>query len=136
MSDAPPYDVFSDAWIAAWADEIRNSDPYRQAAQRWEGSVALRAADVPDLAAFLDLHHGACRDARRAQGDDVEQADFVLAADLGVWQRVLERQLEPILGLMSGQLKLERGSMTRLLPYTKASQELVAAATRVPTRFP
>jgi putative sterol carrier protein len=131
------HDVFSHSWVAAWADEIRRSDVYRQASATWEGSIALEMThDGSTRGAFLDLWHGECRAARAATDDDLAQADYVLSADAAIWKRVLGGQLEPILGLMSGQLKLRRGSLSRLTPYLAASRELVATASRVPGAFP
>lgn len=128
------HEIFTDDWANAWADELRASDAYRAAAAGWEGSIALQmsSGDVPAelVAVFLDLWHGDCRAARRASTSDLEQATFVIRAGEEVWRRVLERDLEPIFGLMSGKLDLARGSLARLMPYVTASRELVAAATR------
>lgn len=145
MDDALPpsdaHEVFTAPWVDAWADEIRTSDSYRQAAATWEGSVALAMSDLHgagsgERGVFLDLWHGDCREARVASDDDLQQADFVLAADLDVWRRVLARDLDPILGLMTGKLKLRRGSLAQLTPQMNASKELVLAATRVSSTFP
>lgn len=89
-----------------------------------------------DRAVFADLWHGECRAARRASDEDREGADFVIRADAGTWQRVLGGDLEPIFGIMSGKLKLTRGSLARLTPHLAASRELVLAATRVDSTFP
>ena len=32
-------EVFSEEWIRSWADELRSSDAYRDAAATWEGSL-------------------------------------------------------------------------------------------------
>lgn len=133
------HEVFTDTWAEAWAQELRISNAYRQAAEAWEGSVLLRmTADgaATDRAVFVDLWHGECRSARAADASDVEEADYVIQADLDVWSRVLAGDLEPIFGLMSGKLKLTRGSLAKLTPYMAASRELVAAASRVDSRFP
>lgn len=143
-SNAPSdgHEVFTEPWVAAWADEIRGSDAYRQAAATWEGSVALAmnvaSADEgnSERGVFLDLWHGECREARVASDDDLKQADFVLAANLDVWRRVLARDLDPIMGLMTGKVKLRKGSLAKLTPQINASKELVLAATRVPSSFP
>lgn len=134
------HDVFSSSWVAAWADELRASEAYRQAAATWEGSVALEITDPPDAespqAVYLDLWHGECREAKLADAQTLAEADYVLRASTATWKKVLDGQLEPIFGLMSGQLKLGRGSLAKLTPYMSASKELVAAATRVPSRWP
>lgn len=144
MNDLPasePHEVFTAPWVLAWADEIRGSDAYRKAAASWEGSLALAMTDLGDghdgeRGVYLDLWHGECRAARVAGEGDLDTTDYVLAADLSTWKRVLQRELDPILGLMTGKLKLRRGSVTQLTPYLNASKELVLAATRVPSTFP
>ena len=140
-TSTPTHEVFTDAWVDAWVAEIRTSDSYRQAAGTWEGSVALATVglgggEASERGVYLDLWHGECREARVASDDDLQQADFVLAADLDVWRRVLARDLDPIMGLMTGKLKLRRGSLAKLTPQMNASKELVLAATRVPSSFP
>ena len=128
------HQVFSEDWAEAWAEELRASDAYREAAATWEGSLALvMTGDGGDQAVFVDLWHGECRDARPASGDDRQTADFVIAADSEIWRQVLAGKLEPIFGIMSAKLKLERGSMAKLVPQVKAAKELVAAAARIDT---
>jgi putative sterol carrier protein len=66
----------------------------------------------------------------------VAAASYVVAAAPAVWREVLEGRIEPLFAVMSGKLKLVRGSIARLLPYVTAARELLAAARRVPTEFP
>lgn len=137
-----PTEVFTHEWALAWGEELRVSDAYRDAAGGWEGAIALVMEADPDLgietdrAVLLDLWHGECRDARRARETDLEQAPFLLRARAAVWRRVLRGEVQPLLGVTMGTLQLERGSLTRLLPYTTAAKEMVAAAGRVETTFP
>ena len=133
------HEVFSEPWVLAWADELRKSEAYRQAAATWEGSIALKVRDEGETApraVFLDLWRGECREARVADAAALDAADFLLAAGEETWKKVLDGKLEPIMGLMTGQLKLERGSVAALTPHMAASKELVAAATRVPHQWP
>ena len=133
------HDVFSAAWVQAWATELASSEAYQKAAAAWEGSIALQLTDPAPgapAAVFLDLWHGECRQARPASGSDLETADYLLSGSTEVWRQVLAGQVEPIFGLMTGKLKLARGSLASLTPYMAASKELVAAATRVPSRWP
>lgn len=131
------HEVFSEQWARAWAAELSASDAYREAAATWEGSLALvMTGDTGDRAVFVDLWHGECRDARPASGDDRQSADFVIVADTEIWKLVLAGELEPVFGIMSAKLKLERGSLAKLVPQVKAAKELVAAAARIDTAFP
>ncbi len=130
------HEVFSEDWARTWAEELRSSDAYREAAATWEGSLALvMTGDGGDKAVFVDLWHGECRGARRAGEEDRDNADFVIAADTETWKQVLGGQIEPIYGVMSAKLKLERGSLATLVPQVKAAKELVAAAARIDTAF-
>ena len=132
------YEVFSDAWAEQWAAEIRTSEAYRQAAAKWEGTVCLEAADgeKATAAVFVDLWHGECRAARAATPEDLETTDYALRAGLDTWRKVLDGGLEPLLGLMTGKIKLRRGNLAGLTPYIEASKQMVAAAARVETIFP
>jgi len=129
--------AFSEAWAQAWADELRRSDDYRRAAATWEGSIVLQSHDAhSNGAVYADLWHGDCRQTRAASPEDLETADFVIRASPEIWRRVMAGKIEPIFGLMSGKLKLTRGSLAGLTPYVRASKELVKAAARVDTHFP
>ena len=130
--------IFTEAWALAWSDELNASQAYREAARTWEGPVVLvlDSGDSGERAVFVDLWHGECRAARQAAETDHETAEVVIQGDLATWRRVLERDLDPVFGLMTGRLRLTKGSMSRLMPYVEASKELVAAATRVETILP
>ena len=133
------HEIFSAPWADAWAEELRASSAYRQAAATWEGSMIFETADQDTGAAtgvFLDLWHGECRAARPASERDQGLADYVIRAQIEVWQRVLAGDLEPIFGLMSGKLQLLRGSLAKLTPQLPAARELVAAAARIDTVYP
>ena len=130
--------IFTEAWALAWSEELNASSTYREAARTWEGPVVLvlDAGDAGERAVFVDLWHGECRTAREAEDNDHDLAEIVIRGDLATWRRVLERDLDPVFGLMSGRLRLTKGSMSRMMPYVEASKELVAAATRIATLLP
>ena len=135
-------EVFGDEWARVFREEIAASEGYARAAQNWEGAMVLAMATdeavgiLSERGVYLDLWHGVCRAARAASREDLDAASFVVTAAAVVWQEVLDGRLEPLLGIMSGKLKLARGSFARLLPYVTAAKELLAAAQRVPTEFP
>jgi putative sterol carrier protein len=135
-------DVFTDTWAEAWRRALNASPAYRAAAATWDGAVALlmtadSALGVPEQrAVYLDLHRGACRDARSATDHDLEAAAYVVAAEPALWRELLAGRTSPITALMGGKLRLLRGSLASLLPYVGAAQELVATATRIHHEFP
>jgi putative sterol carrier protein len=134
------FEAFSQSWAEAWAAELNASPSYRSVAARWEGAVAL-VLDDPDPAArravVLDLWHGACRSAGTADPDSArETAAYVFQGGLAAWRHVLSDGGSPVVALMSGKIRLAKGSLAALLPYASAAKELLELAGRVPTAFP
>ena len=125
--------LFSDAWAKACQQEINDSAAYRDAASNWEDPVAF-AVDQPgggERAVFVDLWHGACREARMAQPGDLDRAPFVIRGDEDAWHDVLEGRLDPLQALVTGRLRLAKGNVGALAFHIKSARELVAAACRV-----
>jgi len=135
-------ELFGEDWARAWREEIAASAAYRRAAASWEGAMVFAmtsdGASGPggERRIYLDLWHGDCRAARPAADEDVAAAPYVVAGAAAVWREVLEGRIEPFVAVMSGKLRLVRGSLARLLPYVAAARELLAAARRVPTELP
>jgi len=133
-------EVFTQPWAQEWARELKSSDAYRQAALKWEGSLLIEmegeAGNGSGPAVLLDLWHGDCRGARLPLPEERESADYVIGGDAGAWRRILAGEIEPIFALMSGKLKLRRGSLAKLTPFLTAAQELVRAAGRIDSHFP
>lgn len=133
-------EAFTELWAEAWARLLAESESYRTSAAAWEGSVLLvMTAPGPEprrRAVFLDLWHGDCRAARVATEADEAGADFVLLGTAGEWCRLLSGTTPAIMSIMTGKLRLQRGSLSRLVPYARAAQELLAAAADMPTVYP
>jgi putative sterol carrier protein len=135
------HEVFTQDWAVAWGEAIRASDAYRTAAQRWLWPMVITMSfgselNLAERSVFLDLFEGDCREARSATETDRAVVPFIISGDFDGWKQVLERDLDPILALMTGKLKLAKGSLASLIPYVTSARELVAAASRVPYRLP
>ena len=131
----------SPEWVAAYRDAVNASDAYRKAGAGWtHGAVALvvRADLAIGLAEpvgiWLDLHQGACRDARQVSPDEAARAPFCITGEYLRWKQVLRNELEPIAGMMQRKLEV-KGQMTIIVRFVEAAKELVNAAGRVPTSF-
>jgi len=66
--------------------------------------------------------------------ESVKTPIFRMSAPPATWKKVLTKKLDPIQGLMTGQLKL-KGNMAMVMKSVKAAKELVEACTRVETEF-
>jgi putative sterol carrier protein len=129
----------SDEWIKAFRDVINESEAYRKSAAKWEGDFYFIAEPGPGLSEavvlYIDLWHGDARDAYEVAGEDAMSPEFVIRAPVNTWRRVIEKKLDPIQGMITGQLKL-KGTMSKIMRFPKAASELVNCATQVPTEFP
>ena len=130
-------ELFSEAWARAWCAALNASEGYRAAARNWEGVVALvMSGGESRRAAVIDSAGGVCRMARAADAADLDGAGYVFEAGADVWREVFTGQIAPAMALMTGKLKLSRGSLAALMPHAAAARELLAAAGTVPVAFP
>ena len=128
-------------WVHAYEVAINASDGYRAASLEWtHGAVALVVNRQPEIGIadpigiWLDLDRGACRGARVVSPGEADKAPFVISADYAHWKRVIRKELGPIAGIMQRKLAL-KGSLPIVVRFVKSAEQLVEAATRVPTRF-
>jgi putative sterol carrier protein len=128
-------------WVSAYGTAINASAGYRAASLEWtHGPVALVVNSQPDLGIaepvgiWLDLDRGVCRTAKVVSQGEADRAPFVISADYAHWKRVIRKELGPIAGIMQRKLSL-KGSLPVVVRFVKSAEQLVEAATTVPTRF-
>jgi putative sterol carrier protein len=135
-------EIFTEAWAQAWCRELNASAAYRAAAATWDSAVALVMLADPALgiaaprAVHLDLYRGTCRSARPVRADDLADVRFVFEGAAATWRDLLSGRLSPLMALMGGKLRIARGDLTALLPYSGAARELIATAAAVHRQFP
>ena len=129
----------TDEWVKAVQEELNASEAYKKAAAKWEGDFYFVVEEGPgfpeDTYLYLDLWHGDARDAYLASDPAAKSTAFELRAPLDVWKGVLNKQIDPIRGIMGRQLKL-KGNMMKVMKAPKAATELVECAARVETVWP
>jgi putative sterol carrier protein len=129
----------SDEWIRALAEEVNKSESYRKAAAKWEGDIYFLIEPGPGVPEpvylYIDLWHGEARSACGVADESEKDPEFVIRATLATWRRVIEKKLDPIQAMITGQLKVQ-GTMSKIMRMPKAAAELVNCATKVPTEFP
>lgn len=127
----------TDEWVKALMDELNKSTAYAEAAATWEGDfyfiVETPGAAKPTIL-YMDLWHGKCRDAFQVTDESAKSPGFRITGTFENWKRVVTKKLDPIQGMVTGQLKVN-GNMAAIMKSVKASKELVEACTRVPTEF-
>jgi putative sterol carrier protein len=129
----------TDEWIKAAMAELNRSSTYRAAAANWEGDLVFVITAVPgpkpESRLYMDLWHGECRSAYEVTDPGARSSEFVIAAPLPVWKKVLEGKLDPIRGLVSRQLKLQ-GNLMKIMKAPKAAVELVNCCAKLDTKWP
>lgn len=129
----------SDAWINALRDLLNDSESYRRSAKDWEGDF-LFIVD-PDEAysdtafLYLKLYHGESQGAGMVTPDDMPETEYTINAPYTTWRKVIDSKLDPIQGMMTGQLKL-KGDLMTVMRYPKAAQEIVSCCAKIPTNWP
>jgi len=134
-------EVFSDAWAAEWCRVLNSRPAYQAAAANWEGGVALvmardGSATSEERAVYLDLWHGQCREARMATPEDLDATRYVLSGTASGWRGVLSGTMAPLTAIMTGKIRLTKGSLASLVPFAGAARELVVAAMEMEVSFP
>jgi putative sterol carrier protein len=135
--------VFPSAeWCSAYKDALNANPAYRTAARDWTyGPVAMVVTAEPsiglasDMAMWLDLHQGVCRDGHMVSREEAEKAAFVIVASYARWKEVIRKELDPTKAMMQNKLKLTKGHMPTIVKFVTSNKELVESTARVPTQF-
>jgi putative sterol carrier protein len=136
-------DFPSTEWVAAYKDAINANPEYKKSGKDWtHGVVAMVVRAEPslgipeDLAMWLDVDSGECRDCKLMTAKEAEAAaPFVVVASYAQWKEVIKKEIDPTKALMQGKLKLTKGHMPTMVKHVNASKQLVESTTHVPTRF-
>ena len=127
-------------WTEIYVDRVNTSSDYKEAAATWEGDICFVFEAEPDKGveetwAWFDLWHGVCRDWKYdLTPEEGNQAKYIIRAPYSRWKDVINKELDPIKGMMQGKLKL-KGDLPTMVRYVKAANELVNLAGSVPTEF-
>lgn len=84
--------------------------------------------DQAPRAVYLESGGGRCRAARAASTADLDAAEYVFEARPEIWGELLAGRMAPVMALMTGKLRLTRGSLATLMPHVAAARELIATA--------
>ncbi len=131
----------SEEWVQELKQQLNTSPAYAEAAKNWEGDFYFvidpeKGGPLTESEClYMDLWHGECRDAFVVKDKAAKTPAFVMSGPYSKWKRVVTAKLDPLQGLMTGQLKL-KGNMVMVMKNVKAAQELVKACTRIDAAFP
>jgi putative sterol carrier protein len=128
----------SDEWAKLFMEQVNANKKYEDAAKTWEGDFLFVVnADVElkePATIYMDLWHGKCRSAALLKPGEEKKAAYVYSGPYGNWKKLINKQIDPIQGLLTGKFKLQ-GDMGKVLRAVRAAKELVETAGTVPTEF-
>jgi putative sterol carrier protein len=126
----------SDEWIKIFKEKLNQSKSYKEVAKDWEGDFLFIITPDEELKEevtfYVDLWHGKCRDAYLVKGK--KTAAFEFKGPYSNWKKVINKELDPIRGLIRGMFTVE-GDSKVILDQSKAAQELVNTASTIPVEF-
>jgi putative sterol carrier protein len=130
------YKFPSDTWIKALREELNASESYQRSAKDWEGDFIFVVEPddaLPETAYLhLQLYHGSSPGADMVDPGHLPETEYTIKAPFSTWRKVIDGKLDPIQGMMTGQLKLN-GDLMKIMRYPKAAQEIVSCCAKIPT---
>ena len=127
--------VMDEEWWQAFEDKINSNKAYEESASWWEGDFLFEITPggpfTGTIKAWVGLLHGKCTGNKLLkEGDPVPDVEFVVSGTYDNWLKVLQKELDPIQGMMAGKLRLT-GNMAKIMRAVKAAQELVNSTTMI-----
>jgi putative sterol carrier protein len=126
-------------WVAAFKDAVNASEAYKVSAAKWEGdfyfTIEPKGSLKEPVSFYLDLWHGACREAFLVSDHGVKKPEFEISGTIDTYRKIFKHDMDPIRALVSRQLKL-KGNLGKIMRSVKATLDLVNAAGSVPTVYP
>ncbi|MFM8319627.1 MAG: SCP2 sterol-binding domain-containing protein [Chloroflexota bacterium] len=108
----------TDAWLMALKDKLNSDARYAQVARNWEGDMLFMIEPGGELLEpqryYLDLWHGACRDAYPVPDGQEAKAVFTLKAPYDNYVRLLKGEIEPMQALLTRKIGVQ-GNMAVLM---------------------
>jgi len=129
-------------WFDLYMEEINKSTAYEEAGKTWEGDfyfITEKGGPVKEqIFGYVDLWHGKCRKVEVVDDRKKYNPEFIIAAPYHIWKRICLKELDPTQALITKQSRLmtgSRGTMAKIMRYTKAANELTNITARIDTEW-
>lgn len=130
----------SPEWLTAWAGIANEDARFGQAGRGWKGAVGLviePVAGVAEPPVYMRLDGFDGQWTAHALGSDAALLDgtlFTLSAAYLVWKRVIRQEIEPVRGVIQGQIRVH-GHLSSLLRWTGSLRLMTELAGQLETTF-
>lgn len=134
-------EVLGTAWAKEWKKRLDASPAFSAVAAGWSGSLMFimvpeEAGSGQERAVFLAVEEGRCRIVRPARPADRLVCDLILSATADTWRGLLSGSGDPLLAILLGKIRFQRGRWSDLVPYAQAARELLRTAASIEASFP
>ncbi|WP_030857884.1 SCP2 sterol-binding domain-containing protein [Streptomyces sp. NRRL S-37] len=134
--------VFPSAeWLNSYVGLINSSEEFKEAARTFQAEIAFvfeaeeEQGLQDDIWCHTEFADGECTSAVYDVGPEGSgDTTFVIRAPYTVWKSVIEGEIDPIEGMLDGDLMVT-GHLPTLLKYVRATDELVSLAAQVSSSF-
>ncbi|ACP34478.1 conserved hypothetical protein [Sulfolobus islandicus L.S.2.15] len=138
----------SKEWAEEWCKLLNESKEYNDAGKGWVSPILFVATDIPiqvldylgvkgtnAIAMKLYLNNGKCQGTEFFSDISKADAPYVLEASYNSWKDIISGKLQVVSALLSGTIKLKKGSLFDLARYTTASVVMANISNKINTKF-
>lgn len=126
----------SQDWMDMLCTKLNSDARYAQIASKWEGDLCIAIEPAGDLSeplfVYLDLWHGACREAKLIPALEGLNPAFTLTADYENITKILTGKLDPMQAMMIRKLRVQ-GSMAYMMRNVPTVLDFVRVAREATT---
>ena len=87
-----------------------------------------RSGAATERSTYIAVDDGTLQASRTATTSDIANAEFVLQASVDTWRDLVTGKADLLPAALTGALRLERGSVLRLIPHAGAAAAMLREA--------
>ena len=134
-------EAFSENWARSWGQALNGDPAFRAAATTWAGDVTLvmtqsSAPQAPFQAVRVEIRHGECLIFQPVAEAELAESGYVLTGTGSAWRELLSGRQNPLTALMTGKIRLTKGSLVALMPHAAMARELIRLAIEMNATIP
>jgi len=125
-------DLFGKEWTEAYVNQINDDADYKENGKGWVNPIRFISVDGDQKkAVWLNLKNGICE--QSLSGNEALEApsSYEIKGEHKAWEHLLKTNGDPLVALLTGKLKLTKGSLFTLSRYTASAKDLVRIAASV-----
>jgi putative sterol carrier protein len=134
----------SKEWVEFFVEKLNSSPEFAVAGEGWEGDIVFVVESDENFprtsCVYLDLFRGKCRrfeyvenciqEGEKGVVTTMPRSEFKYKGPYKNWVKLINKEIEPIQGVITGKFTLE-GPLMRMIANRKAAKEIVNVAASI-----